>query len=175
MSLLLRAVHWFLHGEKEGNIFSWILMSKLSRNRLGIQFVPSTAVALAISNRFTPGSGECSQHMPVSTKRRQRATQRGAKSRASRSGVRGANRMQSMFCNSKGAKAKRQAEWGEKTAIVKLLCHAILKLARQRLQHFANVCQPSKAPFSMHLSPIPQALSSLYMSQKSILNENKCM
>ena len=75
--------------------------------RLGIQFIPSTAVVISIS---TPGSSECSQHMPLPTKRRLRTRKRGAKRRTSRIGIRNANKTQSRFCNSKGVKAKRQAE-----------------------------------------------------------------
>ena len=37
------------------------------------------------------------------------------------SGVQGARRAQSMLCNTKGAKTKRQAEWSEITTVVKLL------------------------------------------------------
>lgn len=46
------------------------------------------------------------------------------------SGVQGVSRVESMPCNTKGAKAKRQAEWSENTPIAKSLCHPILVLGK---------------------------------------------
>ena len=42
----------------------------------------------------------------------------------------GVSRAESTPCNTKGAKAKRQAEWSENTPIVKSLCHPILVLGK---------------------------------------------
>lgn len=71
------------------------------------------------------GLAEHSQHMTETPKQRLRVRQSEAKwTQVWESGV----RPQSMSSSTKGAKARGQAEWSEKTEIVKLLHYAILVL-----------------------------------------------
>ena len=93
--------------------------------------------------------------MPVPTKQRQKASQRGVKTDAQGSGVREPSKARLITCNTKKVKAKRQSE---NTAMVKWLCHYILVL------HVGEGCNTllMSANFSKHALFISWALSLVF-------------
>ena len=121
---------------------------------LGIQSVPSAAAVL--------GSAAQSKCLPAQTRQQSEGRKLDRLERKQKldwgSGVQGARRTQSMLCNTKGAKTKRQAEWSQITTVVKLLTTYYFG-PRWRLQHLANVCKFLKSMLCHPLFCPPQSLT----------------
>ena len=118
----------------------------------------STLSATVVSHCFVPGSAECSQCMPVPTKPRKKARQSGGKKKKQKFEEVGSEGPSEHSQQLTTLRKQRQEASSEKTAIVKLLHHAIVELGEgcntwlisgnSSILFFATLCPKAHSPSS---------------------------